>query len=296
MEVSWGSVLEVGSLPSKENSLSLELPPTRAVVRAFDDPRVPSSWMNAFSKLYVGENEAMEFTAGIIETFNVINENNFREIPAAIELYKQKMARFLRAISSVGRIEVGNRSNELGQAFFGTGFLIGPKMLMTNHHVIRNQTDAENCNIWFKYDTDDRSNVVQVVGRRLLITNRGYDFSVVELEERPEENDTEANLDKGISFIDIQNHGGFPQAGIDFVNIIQHPHGGPKLYVDEDNPVTKTISGTIIYEADTDDGSSGSPVLNEDFRIVALHHTGGVFENKGSFIGKIRAMLTKANF
>lgn len=56
------------------------------------------------------------------------------------------------------------------------------------------------------------------------------------------------------------------------VNIIQHPRGRAKEIVFYSNRVQKISPECIQYEADTDLGSSGSPVLNRQWQIVALHH------------------------
>ena len=55
------------------------------------------------------------------------------------------------------------------------------------------------------------------------------------------------------------------------VNIIQHPRGRAKEIVFYSNRVQKISDNYIQYEADTDFGSSGSPVLNRQWQVVALH-------------------------
>jgi hypothetical protein len=56
------------------------------------------------------------------------------------------------------------------------------------------------------------------------------------------------------------------------VNIIQHPRGRAKEIVFYSNRVQKLTSRYLHYQADTDLGSSGSPVLNAQWQVVALHH------------------------
>jgi V8-like Glu-specific endopeptidase len=61
----------------------------------------------------------------------------------------------------------------------------------------------------------------------------------------------------------------------------------------------------VQYITDTLPGSSGSPVFNDDWRIVALHHSGGNipepstnsihFRNEGIRIGAILADLPPLN-
>ena len=55
------------------------------------------------------------------------------------------------------------------------------------------------------------------------------------------------------------------------VNIIQHPYGGIKKLAIRNNLAVKTYEMNIAYFTDTDGGSSGSPVCNDAWEVVALH-------------------------
>jgi V8-like Glu-specific endopeptidase len=78
---------------------------------------------------------------------------------------------------------------------------------------------------------------------------------------------------------------------VERVNIIQHPSGGPKQIAIYHNIVAYTDEKRVQYLTDTLPGSSGSPVFDDQWRIVALHHSGGwiiepgtknqVFRNEG---------------
>ena len=56
------------------------------------------------------------------------------------------------------------------------------------------------------------------------------------------------------------------------VNIIQHPKGRYKEIVFRDNQVRAVEPPLVQYITDTDYGSSGSPVLDDWFNVVALHN------------------------
>lgn len=66
----------------------------------------------------------------------------------------------------------------------------------------------------------------------------------------------------------------------DCVNIIQHPKGRRKEIVLSNNRVTDISENFIMYEADADFSSSGSPVMNQQWQLVALHR--GVLYKKES--------------
>lgn len=82
---------------------------------------------------------------------------------------------------------------------------------------------------------------------------------------------------------------------VNIIQIAQHPGGRQKRFsVGRVCEIQKTW---ILYDADTDAGSSGSPVFfvrNEDYKLLALHKSGGAtatlckeLVNKGIFINII---------
>jgi hypothetical protein len=58
------------------------------------------------------------------------------------------------------------------------------------------------------------------------------------------------------------------------VTIIQHPNGEPKQLAVRNNQVVDELELFIHYRTDTDPGSSGSPVFNDQWEVVALRHSG----------------------
>jgi endonuclease G, mitochondrial len=58
------------------------------------------------------------------------------------------------------------------------------------------------------------------------------------------------------------------------VSIIQHPNGEPKQLAIRENRVVDILPDFVHYQTDTAPGSSGSPVLNDQWEVVALHHSG----------------------
>ena len=74
-------------------------------------------------------------------------------------------------------------------------------------------------------------------------------------------------------FIPISSARNKHQLG-DYVNIIQHPDGRLKEAVLRENQLVARNGTTLHYLTSTEPGSSGSPVLNIQFAMVALHHSG----------------------
>lgn len=93
-----------------------------------------------------------------------------------------------------------------------------------------------------------------------------------------------------------------PVVDVDRVYVIGHPQGGPLSISMQDNRVVDVHDPKIQYRAPTEPGSSGSPVFNQDWQLVALHHAGstemprlggqGVVEaNEGIWINAVVAAI-----
>ena len=81
------------------------------------------------------------------------------------------------------------------------------------------------------------------------------------------------------------------------VNIIQHPQGRRKEVSLQRNNITNIYPKRIRYTTDTEPGSSGSPVFNNEWDLIAIHHAGGDkvgnkwINNEGMRMDKIVADL-----
>lgn len=76
--------------------------------------------------------------------------------------------------------------------------------------------------------------------------------------------------------------------------IFQHPKGRPKEWSTEE--ILNIEKPFVLYKADTDKGSSGSPVLTSPgLKLIAIHHRGskkGGY-NKGTLISEVLTHLEK---
>ena len=171
------------------------------------------------------------------------------------------------------------RITQNGQAI-GTGFLVSPRLILTNNHVIGSPAQAKAMALEFDYELDIDNNPLPVSRFSLnpdeffLTDDRdNLDYSVVAVGPRlsgPKE---------------LQAFGALPLSNArnkhalgDFVNIIQHPDGRLKEAVVRENQLVGRPAdvGTVLhYVTDTEPGSSGSPVFNVLWNVVALHHWGG---------------------
>jgi endonuclease I len=58
------------------------------------------------------------------------------------------------------------------------------------------------------------------------------------------------------------------------LNIVQHPSGERKQLALRENQLVDLLEDFLHYESDTAPGSSGAPVFNDEWELVALHHSG----------------------
>jgi V8-like Glu-specific endopeptidase len=156
----------------------------------------------------------------------------------------------------------------------GSGFIVGDNLVMTNHHVLGDQGTADASQYEFGYQIGPDGNPQLPQSRQakaagLFHTNVDLDFSVAELESIPD--DIEPLLLKPER----------PQKETR-VSIIQHPGGAYKMISMQNNFIAFANAKVLQYTTSTMPGSSGSPVFNDDFAVIAIHHSGGLLLEPGS--------------
>ncbi|MFB8331533.1 DNA/RNA non-specific endonuclease [Bacillus wiedmannii] len=182
------------------------------------------------------------------------------------------LERGLKAANPVCRIEVRDR---IGRVLgYGTGFLVSPTLLLTNNHVLENEDMALFSLAQFNYELDLNNTEREIKNfrlnpKRLFITDQTLDFSLVAMEE-VSANGTHLSE---FGFLPLLPQKGKILKG-EHVSIIQHPDGAPKSIGLRENKVLDIFDDYIHYETDTKPGTSGSPVYNDQWIVVALHHAG----------------------
>jgi endonuclease G len=183
-------------------------------------------------------------------------------------------ARWLRegaaAADTVGRVTT--------PAGFGTGFLVTPWLLMTNNHVLTDATMAEQSAVTFRYiaDADEAvggSRKHQLQPARCFVTSPVDELDMTLVAVAPSKD----GRPPGDTFGFLPAKAGVGKILIGRpVNVLQHPQGRTEEVAFRNNVLLTVDSETrVTYGTDTEPGSSGSPVLNDDWEVVALHHVGG---------------------
>lgn len=187
------------------------------------------------------------------------------------------LARGLRAAAAVCRIKLPME----GGAAFGTGFLVGPRLMLTNNHVLASSAEAGQAEAEFGFEHDLDGVLAEPVQFNLLpdelfYTSPELDFTFVAVAPLSE------------SAVPLDRYGRLPLLPIsgkalpnEWVSIVQHPGGQPKqiaiqasqiIALSKKEAPTVNTDVFIHYSTDTEPGSSGSPVFNDQWQVVALHH------------------------
>lgn len=166
----------------------------------------------------------------------------------------------------------------------GTGFLVAPGILCTNHHVINNRDVAARSRGLFDFAALPDGSVRQVSTVRLRPDKLFWTSPVVA-------EDGSGGLDAMFVAVDGDPGTTFSHMSLlrqtfsvgdkDKLNIIQHPSGRLKEVAIRDNTVTWQDARVVRYESDTEAGSSGAPVFNDAWEPVALHHAAQEKSNEG---------------
>jgi hypothetical protein len=193
------------------------------------------------------------------------------------------LKRMLAACSSIGC--VSTRAGErLGTGFLlpGEAFSLGPEpVFVTNAHVLSqdvpNAIRREDALVTFEVESTAANTPVFHPVKEVLFssppgdlgfrspTNDNLDVSIVRL-DAPLEQQTCLKAAAQLPLVDSKTK----------AYVVGHPRGGGLqislhdsllLDIDEDERL-------VHYRTPTDPGSSGSPVFNADWEVIALHHGG----------------------
>lgn len=174
------------------------------------------------------------------------------------------------AADTVGRVIFRNGAPQ------GSGFLVAPGILLTNQHVVASAQAAQKFLVQFDYEVDDagaeRSTTEFEIDARFFVSDpqERLDFAAFALGRR-----ISGSRDlSAFGYMPLSPSNDKHMLG-EVADIVQHPKGRRKEVVLRENRLVARQDAVLHYIADTQDGSSGSPVFNNEWQVIALHHWGG---------------------
>lgn len=200
----------------------------------------------------------------------------------------------VQAARAVGRVVIREDGSIAG---YGTGSLVSPALVLTNHHVLPSAGVARESVLELRYEdgADGQALAPVEVGfdpERFFLADEDLDFALVAVQASPDE-----LAPFGFNRLRTDE----PEAELgQFVTIVQHPRGEKKQVALRENRVVDVLDAFLHYEADTEPGSSGSPVFDDRWQVVSLHHASvrapdqtelGGFVNEGIRLSAIRGFV-----
>jgi len=232
---------------------------------------------------YYKNGQAIVFTAGLDNMVDFIESSRgTKQVIGDSDILSASFLDLgMKTKRSVARVEVPMTDD------IGTGFLVSNSLLMTNNHVIECRESMETVKIQFNYEIDQSMNKLPVdiytLDKNLFYTNPDLDYTIVKLNGNPGEK---------WSFITLINNS-IPKKG-NKTSIIHHPAGDYKSVSLLDGKVEDIKqNGFIKYSSDTLTGSSGAPVFDTSWNLIALHHFSGDQDLNGVYLNNEGIAITK---
>ncbi|MGI8636190.1 MAG: DNA/RNA non-specific endonuclease [Segetibacter sp.] len=210
-------------------------------------------------------------------------------------LYSNFVELIKDAKQKVGRIAIKQGNKNIA---FATGFMVSKNLMLTNWHVFKTIEDAGDSEVQFFYELDILGNPgtpvsFEINAEIFFHSNKELDYCLVAIS--PSDISGKVNLDDiGYIFLDPAL-GKLGNEEEEALNIIHHPDGDFMQLSIRENLFVKITPISIWYKTDTAPGSSGSPVFNDQWQVVALHHMGVGRKNEaGDYVdrdGKIIPMI-----
>jgi hypothetical protein len=177
----------------------------------------------------------------------------------------------LVAARAVGRVVEAPRRQPVVPV--GTGSLVTDLLLLTNHHVIRAAAEAAGMAVEFRYEYDEDGGERDedrwpLAPDDFFCTDPALDYTLVAVASRDD-----GPPGAACGSIPLIEQTGKAVIG-EVLNVIHHPAGQRKRVSLRYNRMVAEDDLWLRYESDTREGSSGAPVFNDQWEMVALHHGG----------------------
>ena len=180
------------------------------------------------------------------------------------------LERGMIAADAVGRVEVRNGESEVVGC--ATGFMVSPRLLLTNNHVLPTADDAAQSWVHFRHEFDAFGNPVESCvfafdPSAFFFTDADLDITVVAVaEETPDRR-------QRISRFGWLRLSASPDTVLpgEWLTTVHHPSACPKQLALRQNLLIRSGGSDVWYASETAWASSGAPLFNDSWQVVALH-------------------------
>ena len=196
-----------------------------------------------------------------------------RLVTGSDQLNVNYLERGMIAADAVARIEV--RDGESAVTGSATGFMISPRLLVTNHHVLPTADDAAQSWVYFRSEFDALGRPIEpcvfaLEPSTFFYTDRDLDVSVVAVaEETPDRRQRVSRF----GWLRLSASADTIVPG-EWITIVHHPAGKPKQVAIRQNLLIKSDESQLWYATETAVGSSGAPLFNDSWQVVGVHSVG----------------------
>jgi hypothetical protein len=202
-----------------------------------------------------------------------------------------------------------------GKKAYGTGFLINDEMVITNEHVVKNAyppgvpftLTGDSIEVTFGFRNPTSNTRTYKLADDWLVTKdpkkradgtTGLDYAILRLREKAGTEQLSASGTSALrGYLTPVSAALQPNAP---VLILQHPFdkvsNAPYPMKLSIGFVTEAVGDDIRYTANTEEGSSGSPVFNAQMELVGLHYWGDVGFNAATVFSSIKQHLRANGF
>ena len=172
---------------------------------------------------------------------------------ATLEWYRQGLDR----ARAVGRISIAGKAT-------ATCFLVSPRHVLTPWHVISSLEDVEDCAVVFESAGEGAGEMRRAKAVVWSSGSAELDATILELETPV----------SGASSLSLSRSGQVRFSTGDKVTVVGYPYGGALSFSLSESAIVAVNDQLVHYRTPTSPGSSGSPVFDGDWNLIAMHRAG----------------------
>ncbi len=268
----------------------------RAAAETHSESLAMQSALAIFGPDAASSTTALPPPANVSQEAEAIADSNDASVQQALQRIVRQGVPNPDALPLVNAMHIGPR--RVGSIEFpegnqqGTCFLVGPDLVLTNHHVVAAMSSIPGADINVRFDFARtaiaiNNGFVVPLSQNWLLASRPHSAADTSIDDADVPGATE--LDYALLRLASRPGpaaDGTPRGWFTVANVAKSPVVGANILI-FNHPMTQPLKLTfgrvlaitgdarrVRYDANTKKGSSGSPVIGESGKLVGLHHAG----------------------